>query len=170
MTDTIDASRRRFFTASIKSVDPTTLRLPWSKGEDSFTSQCTQCQKCIEVCETNIISRDRQGFPVIDFSKDECTFCQACVQACDEPLFSDPDKTPAWKAEVKILDKCLTKYQIYCQSCRDVCDQRAIEFPMVLNQVPQPKVNQVDCNSCGACVSTCPQDAIELSLISRDQL
>jgi len=165
MTETIDVARRRFFTASVKQVDPTTLRLPWSKSEDNFTQNCTQCQKCLPVCETNIIKRDRQGFPYVDFSQDECTFCQKCVDVCEVDMFDDPSTTKAWHAEVLISDKCLAKNNIYCQSCRDVCDARVINFPLALNQTPQPEIIQQDCTACGACVSTCPQDAMTLSLV-----
>lgn len=167
MTETIDVARRRFFTASIKASSPTTLRLPWSKNEANFTKNCTQCQKCVEVCETSIIKRDRQGFPYVDFTTDECTFCQKCVDVCDVDMFDDPNTTKAWQAEVIVNDKCLTKYQIYCQSCRDACDARVISFPLVLHQTPQPDINQQDCTACGACVSSCPQDAIKLSLVEN---
>ncbi|QOL26965.1 ferredoxin-type protein NapF [Thalassotalea sp. LPB0316] len=162
MVESIDVARRRFFTAAANKEKPTTFRLPWSKSETNFTENCTQCKQCIAVCETSIIKRDRQGFPYVDFTVNECTFCQKCVEACDVDMFDDPDKTRPWQAELEITDKCLAKSNIYCQSCRDICDAQAIKFPLLANQVPQPEIIQQDCTACGACVSTCPQEAITL--------
>lgn len=178
MSETIDHQKRGFLRGklSIKKV----LRLPWIKSEESFIQGCTQCQECVSACETNIITRDASGFPTIDFSKGECTFCQKCIQTCQEPLFIDnlkenilaKDITP-WPIAIEINSKCLAKNNIYCQSCRDECEPQAINFSYQVegatSNIPQPQINHQSCNQCGACVSTCPQDAIETIFINRDK-
>ena len=144
------------------------LRLPWVKSEAAFIDQCTQCNDCISRCETNIIVKDEFGYPRVDFSKGECTFCQQCVDSCEQPLFIDKsdfkDKL-AWPATIAIADNCLAANQVYCQSCQDECEPRAIAFKFVETSVPVPSINLDDCTLCGACVSKCPQSAIKIAKI-----
>ncbi|WP_440876405.1 ferredoxin-type protein NapF [Thalassotalea sp. PLHSN55] len=151
-------SRRNLFRGKIKQEHA--LRLPWVVSEDVFTQHCNQCQDCLSVCETNIIVRDKQGFPKIDFNRGECTFCNACVEACEQPLFKEEKNSAPWPAHINISNKCLATNNIYCQSCQDVCETRAIRFKFVNSSIPQPELNLTDCTSCGACITTCPQDAI----------
>lgn len=158
-------SRRRLFRGKIQKNN--VLRLPWVKSERIYTEQCTQCQNCIDVCETNIIVKDEQGFPTIDFSLGECTFCQKCIQSCEQPLFVDQiNEHKPWLATLDINDKCLAKNNVYCQSCRDECEPNAIKFSYLMNGetsvIPQPSINLDDCTQCGACISTCPQSAIKI--------
>jgi ferredoxin-type protein NapF len=148
------------------------LRLPWAINEAVFTSGCTQCQDCINSCETNIIIKDDEGFPTIDFDLGECTFCNKCIEVCEQPLFSgtfsndattkesDTKNQKAWPVNIEISDKCLAKNNIYCQSCRDECETNVIKFNYINSSIPEPSVNEVDCTQCGACISTCPQSAI----------
>lgn len=152
------------------------LRLPWVINESVFVDNCTQCEKCISQCETQIISKDSQGFPRINFKQDECTFCNKCIDACNEPLFIDElqrKQAPPWDGELTINNQCLAENNIYCQSCRDVCDASAITFSYidsstnVAKSIPTPSINISDCTQCGACISTCPQDAISLNLTSN---
>lgn len=159
--DTIkNPARRRLFRGTIKQTPE--LRLPWVIDEQTFINQCDQCQDCLPVCESQIIVRDEAGFPKIDFSQGdkECTFCHKCSEACDKPLFSDNKLNPPWPAHINISDKCLASNNIYCQSCRDVCEPKAITFTLTDSPIPTPQLNIADCTSCGACLSTCPQDAI----------
>jgi ferredoxin-type protein NapF len=170
-----DPSRRRFFRGRVKSKHE--LRLPWVINEAVFTSGCTQCQDCISSCESNIIVKDEDGFPKIDFSLGECTFCNKCIDSCEQPLFSGTfleynateastkdktvnNKAKAWPVTLEISDKCLAKNNIYCQSCRDECESKVIKFNYLDSSIPQPSLNDLDCNQCGACIKSCPQDAI----------
>ena len=142
-------------------------RLPWVIDEKTFTSKCTQCSDCIDVCETKIIVKDSQGFPKIDFSKGECTFCNKCIDTCNEPLFltsEEQKQKKPWPINVNISHQCLAKNSIYCQSCRDECEPNAIKFIYIKDgqpsSIPQPQLNTDDCTQCGACISKCPQNAI----------
>ena len=69
-----DPTKRRFFQGKVRQ--PQVIRLPWIISESVFTQNCTQCQDCINACDTKIIIQDQQGFPKIDFSQGECSFCQ----------------------------------------------------------------------------------------------
>lgn len=161
-------SRRRLFRGKLQQQAPS-LRLPWIKNESIFTELCNQCGDCITVCESKIIKADESGFPSIDFSQDECTFCGKCQEVCHQPLFIDKESITTnnikpWQATLEISNKCLAQNNILCQSCQDVCDPRAITFSYKTSSIPEPSVNLTDCNQCGACISTCPQQAISLNI------
>ncbi|MBU2924777.1 ferredoxin-type protein NapF [Colwellia sp. 4_MG-2023] len=163
-------ARRRLLRGRIHTKQ--VLRLPWVVNESVFTSGCTQCQDCINSCETKIITKDEEGFPTVDFSLGECSFCNKCIDACEQPLFSgdfiDNENTKdkiaqnnkPWPVNIDISDKCLAKNSIYCQSCREECETSAIKFHYLNSSIPEPSINDVDCTQCGACISKCPQDAI----------
>ena len=163
-----DLSRRRFFRGRVKTKKE--VRLPWVINESVFTSGCTQCQDCMSQCDSNIIVKDEDGFPKIDFNLGECTFCNKCIDVCQQPLFSgvfttennNINNTKAWPVSLNINDKCLAKNNIYCQSCRDECEVNVIKFNYINSSIPQPSLDNQDCTQCGACISSCPQSAIDI--------
>lgn len=169
-------SRRRLFRGKVKTKQ--NMRLPWSISEAAFTSGCTQCQECINHCETNIIVKDEDGFPKIDFNLGECSFCDKCIDVCEQPLFKgsfseasnnnqqnqqnqkNQKMDKPWPGAININDKCLAKNNIYCQSCRDECEINVIKFNYTSSSIPEPSIELSDCTQCGACIKVCPQDAI----------
>jgi ferredoxin-type protein NapF len=157
MGEEIDQGRRRFFRRQTSNVQ----RPPWVKADIAFTDLCSRCDACIKACETQIIHRGDGGFPEVHFAKDECTFCEKCVSACPEPIF-DLSQTQPWKIKAEISSACLTQVGVWCQSCKDACEPRAISFVMAVGQVPKPQINLDACTGCGACVSPCPSDAIKV--------
>jgi len=175
MKETLEnPSRRRLFRGKIAQQAPA-MRLPWIKSESHFTENCTQCTECIKVCETKIIQQDDLGFPKVDFSQDECTFCGKCQEVCQQPLFIDlaereTNLLSPWPATLSINDKCFAKNSIFCQSCQDVCDTRAISFSFTSSSIAEPSVKLSDCSQCGACISTCPQDAISFHITEHTEV
>ena len=160
----VDLSRRNFMRA--KPADtPSPIRLPWTADETLFTRGCTQCGDCVNACEENIIVKGDGGFPEIDFSAGECTFCQRCVNVCKEPLFK-PFNVQAWQLNIEIENSCLAKKQVHCQVCQDSCEVEAIAFTYIHASVPQPEIALTDCSRCGACVSVCPESAIQITTVS----
>ncbi|WP_371378126.1 ferredoxin-type protein NapF [Thalassotalea aquiviva] len=156
----INHGRRRFLTAKAYK-NHTIHRLPWVVSEQRFLDACTQCGDCISACEQNIIERDAKGMPFVNFNQNECTFCQQCVDVCQQDFFREVTEK-AWFSQLNIKDNCLAKSDIYCQSCRDVCDSAAISFTFSQGPIPKPQINQAACTACGACISTCPNDSTEL--------
>lgn len=163
-----DLSRRRFlrggFLASlqsqqIKQQGPRAIRPPWAVNESDFTTACTRCGDCIQVCETQILIKGEGGFPEVSFARGECTFCQQCVDVCRQPIFRSTEEIP-WSHKVEILDGCLTKRQVECRSCGDSCEMRAIRFIPTFGKVAQTALNTDNCNGCGACIQSCPVSAI----------
>ncbi|KAA0009792.1 ferredoxin-type protein NapF [Billgrantia pellis] len=138
------------------------LRPPWAHDEPLFTKNCSQCGDCIRACETGIITRDKAGFPRIDFQHGECTFCRACADVCAESVFRDAEREPPWSHVATIGRACLGLQGVYCRSCGESCEAGAIRFSFNAQRVPEPTVDGEACTACGACVSVCPTQAMEV--------
>jgi len=182
----IDHSRRAFFRrpSSLKAPVITTdankdevsslgllpQRPPWALNESLFTDKCTRCHECISVCEEEIIIKADGGFPEIDFNRGECTFCEACVEVCEPAALMKQADNKAFYFNISIDNSCLAKKKTHCQSCKDVCDTRAITMPwptdVSFGSIQTPEINIEDCTSCGACISTCPSESISINPIA----
>lgn len=156
----VDLTKRRLF--SRRKVDESQIRLPWIKELSTFTDDCTRCGKCIDVCETKIITIGDGSFPTVDFNKGECTFCYQCAEICPEPIFTDMQSAP-WPAKASISEECLANKNVECRSCGDMCEPMAIQFQLRAGGVALPKIEVDECSGCGACVSVCPTSAILVS-------
>ncbi len=159
MSSSINQSRRNLFRRNKNTVQ----RPPWSKTDIEFTDICTRCDKCIDNCETHVLTRGDGGFPEINFTLNECNFCQGCVKSCSEPLFNDTKQVP-WAIKASIDGDCLTNAGVWCQSCKNSCDYNAIRFTPILGQAAKPEILNELCTGCGACVSPCPSHAIKIKL------
>lgn len=136
-------------------------RMPWVVEESLFIEKCTRCEKCVSACETAIIVKGSGGFPEVDFQLGECTFCGKCAEVCTDSTFRLVTEPP-WQQTVAIDSSCLALKGIECRSCSDSCESRAIRFEMQLGGVATPKIIKQDCNGCGACISPCPVDALDV--------
>jgi len=154
----INLSRRRLFNRGKTHV----IRPPWSRNDIEFTDICSQCDQCIQVCETHIIIKGDGGFPEVDFKNGECIFCKKCAEACPEAIFNDTHKQ-AWQLAAIVNDSCLANQGIWCQSCKDACAPNAIIFKPAIGKAPHPDINLEACTGCGACVSPCPNNSISLT-------
>ncbi len=133
---------------------------PWSLAEDQFLQQCSQCNRCVDACPTDILSSKGTGFPVIDFSAGECTFCRQCLDIC--PSQALMNKPQPWSLTATISHRCLTLAGIACQSCVDMCEVRAIRIQLNVTGTGTPLINQDLCTGCGACYQVCPANAVEI--------
>ncbi|WP_301099790.1 ferredoxin-type protein NapF [Otariodibacter sp.] len=149
-------------TEDVKKQGYAVIRPPWA-NPDKFLDKCTACGNCITHCEAQILVRDQDGYPYVDFSqgKQECLFCKACVTSCKVNLFRSTDEI-AWQHKVEIQTNCLANKLIECRSCEDSCEQRAIRFKREIGKVAKPLLNLELCNGCGACLSSCPTQAITI--------
>lgn len=136
------------------------VRPPWTAEPDRFTENCVRCGACVERCPEHIIVRGDGGFAEVDFARGACTFCGACADACPEPVFRRDRDTPPWSAKARIGESCLASAGVFCQSCADCCEPRAIRFAPRMGSVPNPVVSLDSCTGCGACVTACPAAAI----------
>lgn len=159
MSVSIDHSRRSFLRlgdVSARKSDP--IRPPWTSTR-SLTESCTRCGECVTACPEKILVIDAEGWPQVDFNRGGCTLCGYCATACAAPVF-DRALSPAWRVAVSISQRCLPKHGVLCESCRDICLEDAIRFERIAGQPPAPVISVAKCTGCGACVSTCPVQAI----------
>lgn len=157
MSASVNYSRRNLFRGSLRDNLP--LRPPWAGTDQAFTSRCTQCNQCIQSCEEKILKNGAGGFPEITFDESGCTECGQCADVCESGAIDI--SRPAFISKAEISDQCLAFSQVTCQSCRDVCEPRAIKFEWV-NRTPVPSIDLEACTSCGFCVGVCPNHAIEV--------
>lgn len=155
----MDLSRRRFFGSRLPRVAP--FRAPWSIPEVSFVDACSRCDDCVKGCPTGLLKRGGGGFPVADFDAAACTFCGDCAKVCKTgAIAADTGKEP-WQFTIRIGDVCLAHQRVECRVCGEVCEARAIRFPLLAGGVPRPEVDSGACTGCGACLAPCPVNAIE---------
>jgi len=166
----IDHSRRAFFRRPSSQAGLLPQRPPWALSESLFTDKCTRCHECISACGEEIIMIGDGGFPEIDFNRGECTFCEDCVVACEPAALMKQEGNKAFYFNITLDDSCLAKQKTHCQSCKDVCDSRAISMPwptaITQGSIQTPEINLDDCISCGACVSICPSQSISINAVA----
>lgn len=160
----MNPSRRQFFQRGHR--EHATPRMPWLDVA-RFLDRCTACAACAEACPEGIITIRDGALPAIDFARGGCTFCGHCADACPEALFNSRTGMP-WQHQIALGRNCLAYEGVVCQSCRDVCEPDAITFPAGLASVATPRLDPACCTTCGACIGTCPVDAIGWTRRDRD--
>lgn len=167
MSSSVNMARRNLF-RGMPANAPLPVRPPHTVRESVFLEKCSSCQDCATACPENIITVGAGGFPEIDFNRGECTFCNECAKACNDVCFDLSTPTP-WSLKLDLSNNCLAMNQVVCQSCSDACDQGAIRFQPRIAAVATPEIDQDICNGCGACVSPCPTDSLNLRPVSTRQ-
>lgn len=157
-----NANKRALF-RRFSTINPNFLRPPWSIEEYDFVNICSNCTSCSNACPEFIIELDSRNQPIINFNKGECTFCGDCLTACESGALSKKfsDQQP-WNAKVVLSSSCLAEQQTLCRSCGEVCEYRAIHFPLSVQGIVSPEINNEKCNGCGACIAICPTQALEI--------
>ncbi len=135
------------------------FRPPWARPEPDFSAACTRCDACVRECPQHVLVRDADGLPRFDARAGECTFCGECVAACGSDAFV-PMRDPPWNLRAQVAETCLSARNVVCASCRDACPASAIHVPPAARGAAM--VDAERCTGCGACVGTCPVDAIAL--------
>jgi ferredoxin-type protein NapF len=162
-TATKTISRRQFLRGNFHKENKD-VRPPWAIQENDFIDACSRCNECVLKCPEKIIVKGDGGFPIINFNLGGCTFCQECVTACGDGALSisSTDQSP-WSLIANISAKCISLHGVMCRSCADSCEEEVITFSHQLGGISHPEIESKSCTGCGACVATCPVNAIKIS-------
>ena len=142
---------------------------PWAVEPVSFKEKCTGCGECAIACTEQLITIKEDGLPEIDFSNGFCTFCGDCAQSCPVEALQFSDQIQPWDLHVTISDNCLMRKNVLCQICQEQCDQEALIYTQVGQNMQSPEILNNQCNGCGACFARCPADAISFQQIDARQ-
>ena len=137
------------------------FRPPWAVAERPFVLTCDQCGKCVEACPEHVLTYGRGDYPEMDFTRGGCTFCGACSDACEPGGIRPPDRHP-WNIRAFIARTCLANGDKQCNACSLACPAGAISFRPQVGHESVPILEEMLCNGCGACVSACPTQAIQV--------
>ena len=137
---------------------------PWSIDPLKFVEQCSRCDACIDSCPQQILKRNNQGYPVVDFSTSGCTFCAACAESCKTgslSLMAFIGDYP-WSVKAQITESCINYSGIVCRICADTCISSAISFRINSGAAVIPEIDLDACTGCGECYRHCPKKAIKV--------
>lgn len=150
--------RREFFKsfASLSGQKTKLLRPPYFCDAGAFLELCQNCDApCVNACEEGIIHLENKT-PVIGFENSGCTYCDACAEVCEKGVLEVEYKSKIDTTFYIDTKACLAWNDTVCSTCRDVCDEKAIDFFGMF----RPTINE-SCTSCGFCLSPCPVSAIK---------
>lgn len=158
-----ELTRRRFLQGSAVGTDAGAIRPPGAH-RTSFAELCRDCDLCSKACPEQIITMDQHGQPVVEFEQGACTFCGACADACPTGALHT-DLVEQWPWRARINSGCLSRNGVICRSCQDACESRAIRFRLQTGGRAEPILDRDTCTGCGACVSVCPVQSVELEAV-----
>jgi ferredoxin len=143
---------------------------PGAGNKDTFSSLCTRCYACVNVCPTKILT---VGFPdnadvgrwfqpEMNAYRGTCQeSCNNCTQVCPVGAirklpFEEKHSTQIGIAGV-IKSKCIAWDQgEYCMVCSEFCPYVAIDSDPSESGLARPSVNPEICRGCGICQNACP--------------
>ena len=153
----------RYFEARKLPVSP-----PGSIGTDRFSSLCTACHLCIDICPTQVLYPSLLEYgvggifqPRMNYSASFCNYdCVLCSEVC--PSGAILPVTPPQKKEIQlgravfVKDDCIviTKKKD-CGACSEHCPTKAVKMVPYEKRF-LPEVNNEICVGCGACEHSCP--------------
>ncbi len=140
------------------------LRPPGAVTEQDFLAVCLRCERCSEVCPTEVIVQEvigenllGFGTPQLAFRMGYCTFCLKCVQSCPTGALAvaPGEQVVLGVAQINTTN-CIAWTWGGCTKCQQVCPKGAI----TLDQAERPVVDPAPCNGCGRCEYECPSSSL----------
>jgi ferredoxin len=143
---------------------------PGADNKKTFSSLCTRCYACVNVCPTKILTVEfpknadvaRWFQPEMNGYKGTCQeSCNNCTQVCPvgaikKLSFKEKHSTQIGIAEVN-KSKCIAWNDgEYCMVCDEFCPYRAIDVNPSESGLARPVVNPEICRGCGICQNACP--------------
>ncbi|MBV5278420.1 MAG: 4Fe-4S binding protein [Campylobacteraceae bacterium] len=152
------ASLSSLFGVKKREEKPKLIRPPYNEDKLLFEKFCPTCldTPCVHACEEDIIGLDNTKIPYLLFTKSGCTFCKECASVCPHDVL-DEKSTSKIHADFHIdLGECMAWNSTICNSCADVCDEKAVKFLGMF----RPQIEMDKCTGCGFCYGVCPSNAI----------
>lgn len=136
------------------------LRPPGAQDEARFLSLCLKCNKCLEICPTDVITLAtledgmlQARSPVLNFHLGYCTFCEKCSDVCPtQAIIQEPHKNHSIGVAKILKNECIAWQWDGCTACKSACKYKAIS----LDDFSRPIIDTNKCNGCGKCVYICP--------------
>jgi MauM/NapG family ferredoxin protein len=182
--------------SAFENIGPKLLRPPGALNELAFLTACTRCDKCIQACPQNSLTRApatsglAMGTPQIIPRAMPCFLCEAlpCIAACpesalewpkvkteDDAIIEGPEAVRIGVAHVK-KSRCLTFETIdrsaeRCRACIDRCPYPGKAITLRIyghSRIPHPEVIEEGCTGCGLCEFGCPEP--QPGIIVRNRL
>jgi ferredoxin-type protein NapG len=147
------------------------LRPPGGQDEARFESLCVKCDKCVEVCPTDVVAvaNLEDGItvvrtPKLNFHLGYCNLCMKCIEVCPTgallPIHREAVKIGVARIQREI---CIAWQWGGCMKCYGSCRPKAISK----DALDRPVVDESKCTGCGECEFVCP--ASELRSYKRGQ-
>jgi formate hydrogenlyase subunit 6/NADH:ubiquinone oxidoreductase subunit I len=143
---------------------------PGAGNKNTFSSLCTRCYACVNVCPTKILAVGfpdnadvgRWFVPEMNAYRGTCQeSCNNCTQVCPTGAikklsFEEKHNTQLGVAQVT-KSKCIAwKDGEYCMVCDEFCPYKAIDIDSSESGLARPVVNPEICRGCGICQNACP--------------
>ena len=147
------------------------VRPPGAVPEAEFLAKCNRCQRCVQICPTNVIFPVRltadfvaANTPELIFKRSYCNSCMECTHICPTRALLPTDKDDMDIGDAVIVkDDCVAWQWIGCTVCVDKCPPKAIE----LDNMKRPVVDLQKCNGCGICEQVCPSQSLRANIRGR---
>lgn len=147
------------------------LRPPGALSEKGFIARCNRCQRCVQICPTNVIVPAslsygivRMNTPTVTFKRSYCNSCLKCSEVCPAGALKPVTKeTLDIGTAVIFPNDCVAWDWTGCTICVDECPLKAI----YLDENKRPVVIPEKCNGCGICELKCPSTALRKTIQNK---
>lgn len=134
-----------------------------AKNLENFSSKCTNCNLCTNICRGKIIKKADDKIPSvhIDYDSGYCHFdCNDCAKICPAGAIQNISLEEKQKTRIAL---CVFNKEVCvgCSHCVRSCPTGAFSG----KHGEKPSFDASKCIGCGLCASVCPVKAISMSPI-----